>query len=268
VYFTHTGVGVAKISRDGILTYIHKAVDGHWMCLDEKGNFSTAQPTYFERITRDGAKPAILYAGGGSPIAIGADGNLYYCGGQHGDPHPGAKTLVRESPQKGQTFFSPNLEDTLNALHDGITAIAAAPDGGVYVACWNSLLRVTTEGNVTTLAHPFVVPDCDEDPADHNTANRGIPLLRGIAVDSSGVVYVTATSCHRVVKITPDGRLETIVKSERPWSPTGVALRNGALYVLEYTHANGPATEGWVPRVRIREKNGAMITIADLSQKK
>jgi hypothetical protein len=52
VYFIHTGVGVAKISVDGKLTYIHKATDGHWMCLDELGFFSNAQPKYFESVRR------------------------------------------------------------------------------------------------------------------------------------------------------------------------------------------------------------------------
>src|SRR5437879_593210 len=64
IYFIYTGVGVAKISPDGKLSYIHKATDGHWMCLDEKGIFSETQPKYFERITPNGMKPAIIYAGG------------------------------------------------------------------------------------------------------------------------------------------------------------------------------------------------------------
>jgi hypothetical protein len=29
-----------------------------------------------------------------------------------------------------------------------------------------------------------------------------------------------------------------------------VAIRGEEIYVLEYTNANGPATEGWRPRVR------------------
>jgi hypothetical protein len=267
VYFIHSGIGVVKISTDGKLTYMHKATDGHWMCLDERGIFSKAQPKYFERITADGVNPAIIYAGGGSPIAMGRDGNFYYCGGQKGDMHPGAKTLVRETPAKLQSLFSPTLESILDELHDGITGIAAALDGSLYIACWNSLLRVTMDGGVTTLVHPVRVSDCDEDPADHREANRGIPLLRGLAVDSIGVLYAAATSCHCLLKITSDGKVKTILKTERPWTPTGVAVHNGDIYVLEYTNANGPATEGWFPRVRKIGKNGIVTTIADLSIK-
>jgi hypothetical protein len=132
VYFIYTGVGIAKVSPEGKLTYIYKATSGgHWMCLDEQGIFSQTQPKYFERITPDGMKPAIIYAGGGSPIVVNRDGNFYYCGGQKGDLHPGAKTLVRETPGKHQTLFSPTLENILNELNDGITGLAAGPGGSL-----------------------------------------------------------------------------------------------------------------------------------------
>lgn len=265
IYFTHTGVGIAKYSTSGVLTYIHNSVDGHWMCLDEEGIFSKIQPVYFQRITGEGLKPAIIYAGGGSPIVMGKDGNFYYCGGERGDLKPGAKTIIRETPQHKQTIISPPLEDTLNKLHDGITGLAAG-DSGLYLACWNSLLMVNQEGTVKVLFHPVNVPDCDEDPADHREANRGIPLLRGIAVDSRGIIYAAATSCHCLLKIRPGGKVETVLKSERPWSPTGVTVSNGNIYVLEYTNANGPRTEGWKPRIRKIDKDGKITTIVDLSK--
>lgn len=265
LYFIHTGVGIAKYSKSGVLTYINKSVDGHWMCLDEDGIFSKIQPVYFQRITGDGLKPAIIFAGGGSPIVIGKDGNFYYCGRGNDDLNPGAKTLIRETPQHKQTILGPLLEDTLRKFHDGITGIAAG-DSGLYLACWNSLLRVNLKGAITVVDHPVNVPDCDEDPADHNEANRGIPLLRGIAVDSQGITYAAATSCHCLLKIDPNGKVETILKSERPWSPTGVAVDNGNIYVLEYTNANGPRSEGWKPRVRKINKDGTVTIIVDLSK--
>jgi hypothetical protein len=268
IYFIYTGVGVAKISGDGKFVYIHKATDGHWICLDQEGFFSQTQPKYFERITPDGMKPAIIYAGGGSPIIVNKDGNFYYCGSQKGDMHPGAMTLVRETPGKRQTIFAPALENTLNKLEDGITGIAAGPDGSLYAACWNSLIKITLDGKVTTLVHPVIIRDCDQDPADHRNANRGKPLLRGIDVDSNGTIYTAATSCHCLVKINSDGKIKTILKAERPWSPTGVTVRDGNIYVLEYTNANGPAEEGWFPRIRKIARDGTITTIIDLSSRK
>ena len=78
---------------------------------------------------------------------------------------------------------------------------------------------------------------------------------------------VAATSCHCVLKITSEGKIKTVLKAERPWSPTGVAVWNGNIYVLEYTNANGPATEGWLPRVRKIGSDGRVTIIADLSSK-
>ena len=86
-------------------------------------------------------------------------------------------------------------------------------------------------------------------------------------MDSVETVYVAATSCHCLLEITSKGLIKTILRAERPWSPTGVALHNGNIYVLEYTNANGPATEGWFPRVRQIRKDRRVTIIADLSSK-
>ena len=127
---------------------------------------------------------------------------------------------------------------------------------------------VFMDGKVETLIHPVVVSDCDHDPADHRESNRDKPLLRGLAVDSNGVIFAAATSCHCLLRIPPDGQVRTILKSERPWSPTGVAVHKNDIYLLEYTNANGPATEGWKPRVRKIDMGGKVTVIADLSSEK
>jgi sugar lactone lactonase YvrE len=94
-----------------------------------------------------------------------------------------------------------------------------------------------------------------------------MPALRGLAVDAKGTVYVAATGCHRVVKITADGKVETVLKSERPWSPTGVAVSGEDVYVLEYTHAHANADKGWRPRVRKLGRDGKVTTLATIPAK-
>ncbi len=118
---------------------------------------------------------------------------------------------------------------------------------------------------MTMVVQHVVVKDCDADPADHKPSNR-LPYLRGLAVDAGGTVYAAATSCHRLLKITPDGKIETVLKAERPWSPTGVAVHGGDVYVLEYTNANGAAVEGWLPRVRRLGRDGKVTTLATISR--
>jgi hypothetical protein len=125
-------------------------------------------------------------------------------------------------------------------------------------------LKVNKDGAVTTVVRPVVVNDCDEDHADHKPSNR-LPYLRGLAVDDRGMVYAAATSCHRLLKIAPDGKIESVLKAERPWSPTGVAAHGGDVYVLEYTNANGGPDEGWLPRVRRLARDGKVTTLATIS---
>jgi hypothetical protein len=76
---------------------------------------------------------------------------------------------------------------------------------------------------------------------------------------------VAATSCHRVVRITPRGEVTSILISERPWSATGVAVSGQDVYVLEYTNANGPKTEGWKARVRKIAADHTVTTLAAFS---
>ena len=70
VFFIYSSHGVCKADDQGKLTYIHRTRGGHWMCFDPEGSFSRAQPRYFERISPDGVKPALIFADGGSPIAV------------------------------------------------------------------------------------------------------------------------------------------------------------------------------------------------------
>jgi sugar lactone lactonase YvrE len=95
--------------------------------------------------------------------------------------------------------------------------------------------------------------------------NFPLPALRGLAVDAEGTVYAAATGCHRVVRITRDGRVEVVLKAERPWSPTGVAVHGGDIYVLEYANANAGSHDGWTPRVRKRARDGTVTTLATVS---
>jgi hypothetical protein len=262
VTFLDSGHGVMTIDGQRKLARSKAIADGHWLAIDPRGSFSHGQPKYFQRITPEGVAPALILAGGGAPLVVGLDGNLYYGSGPD-DDSPGGLSVTRETPEGVRTKFSPALAKTLKEFDDGVTGLAIGPDGSLYVACWTAVIRVKMDGTVTTLVHPIDVPDCDADPADHKPSNR-LPYLRGLAVDAEGVVYAAATSCHCVIKVTPEGHVSTVLKSERPWSPTGVAARGHEIYVLEYTNANGPATEGWHPRVRELKADGSVKVLAEL----
>jgi glucose/arabinose dehydrogenase len=114
-------------------------------------------------------------------------------------------TVVKLTTSGQRSLFSPSLKQKLADLKDGITGLATGPDGSIYIATWNGMLKLNRDGSVAKVVHPVAVKDCDSDPADHNPANASSPLLRGLGVDPDGNVYVATTSCHRVVKITTAG---------------------------------------------------------------
>jgi hypothetical protein len=240
-----------RIDLSGKLRVVAKNSGGHWLALDVKGAFANATPRIYKRATPDGEIPALIY-GDGAPLVVGLEGDIYYGsdGSQENSFPAGALTVARMSPHGELSLFSPSLKQTLGNLDDGITGLTSGQDGSIYAATWRGILKLSKDGSIAKIMHPVAVKDCDSDPADHNPANASSPLFRGLGVDADGNVYAAATSCHRVVRVTPMGEITSILISERPWSPTGVAVSGHDLYVLEYTNANGPRTEGWRARVR------------------
>src|SRR5262249_7034893 len=125
-----------------------------------------------------------------------------------------------------------------------------------------AILKFSSKGAETTVLNPVLAADCEEPPP---AGADGRPALRGLAVDENGVVYVAATGCRSVIKIIPAGRVETAMKAESPWSPTGVALARGELFVLEYNVIDDDA-HNYVPRIRKLTQDGKINTLATFSR--
>jgi sugar lactone lactonase YvrE len=195
-------------------------------------------PRWFKRRTPAGKKPALI-TDGGSPLAVHRDGNLYYV--SSGEKlNPGGHEVIRLRPDGKLSRVAADLDKTSEKL-GGIKGLAVGPDGSLYVTFPKALYKITTGGKVTAVAESVQVADGDKDIVEGAPKDE-LPYLRGLAVDARGTVYAAATGCRCVVRITPDGKVETVLKAERPWSPTGIALQGDAIYVLEYPNANGDKT--------------------------
>jgi len=243
-----------KIDAQGKLTAFHDKLGGHWMALDVNGKFARSELKLVERITPVGATPALLVADGGAPLAVSTDGYLYY--GLGVSLNSVAVGLTKISPEGKQESFAPPLAQAIENL--GITGIAAGPGGSLYIACLTQVMKLNKDGGFTNIANLEKIKDCDQDAPT--------TYLRGLDADESGNLYVAACGCRSVVKIRPNRQFETLLKAERPWSPTGVAAHHGDVYILEYTNPNGAPSEGWLPRVRKISRDGKVTTIATISQ--
>jgi hypothetical protein len=246
-----------KIDTQGKVTPHSDKLGGHWMALDRTGKFAQSDLKLVERVPLNEATPALLVADGGAPIAVADDGNLYY--GLSFSTSGGALVgLTRIVPTGQREIFAPELAPVIEKL--GVTGLASGPGGTIYAACLTDLIQLRTNGTFTILARSIVVKNCDSDAPTC--------FLRGLDVDARGTVYAAATGCRSVIKIGSDGKIETLLKAEPPWSPTGVAIQNGEIYVLEYTNANGALRDGWLPRVRRLGRDGTVATLATISEQR
>jgi sugar lactone lactonase YvrE len=253
VYFQDSAAGaIWKIDPQGKVTTHHDKLGGHWMALDAKGKFARTGL----KLVEWGA-PALIVADGGAPITVNTDGNLYYGLGVSSTGQVSVG-LTRIFPDGKQEPFAPDFARHIEKL--GVTGLASGPDGTLYVACLTGVFKVKTDGTFTTLANLGVTKDCDQDAPTS--------FLRGLDVDSHGTVYAATSGCRGVVKITADGKVKTVLKAERPWSPTGIAVHGDDVYVLEYTNANGHLSEGWLPRVRKLGRDGKVKTLATISKER
>lgn len=239
-----------KIDAQGKVTAHYDKLGGHWLALDAQGKLARTDLKLVERIA-----PALIVADGGAPITINTDGHLYY-GLDVSSPGRVSVGLTRIFSDGRQEPFAPGLAKSIEAL--GITGLANGPEGTLYAACLTGVWKVKPDGTFTLLVNPVLMKDCDQDAPT--------VFLRGLDVDSRGTIYAAATGCRGVVKITADGKVETVLKAERPWSPTGIAVRGDEVYILEYTNANGAAGEGWLPRVRKLGRDGKVTTLATITQ--
>lgn len=144
-----------------------------------------------------------------------------------------------------------------------INGLAAGPDGSLYYTENNAIRRITASGRVSTVIAEIALFSCESIPG--NGANAG-PFLRGLDIDARGTVYVAASGCGSVLKVTPDRKVITLVQLQSPWSPTAVALFGSDLYALEYLHTASENRRDWLPRVRKISPDGKTAIIATVDR--
>jgi sugar lactone lactonase YvrE len=87
-------------------------------------------------------------------------------------------------------------------------ALAVDPKGNVYFSSNNLVRRVDTNGIITTFAGGGTSTQ-DGVPATQASLSA-VGASQGIAIDSSGTVYIADTQNHKIRKVTPDGLISTV----------------------------------------------------------
>jgi len=262
VYFVDTGSGVWKIDRVGTLTKLSGPAY-HWMAIDVDGRLKDATLPYFSSddatVTRVGVNPTLLLSSD-FPLTVGRNGDLYYPWVRSGDQ----LQIFRLAPSGNTTVMKTLPGRTEGGDRRWLNGIVASADGSIYYSEEKAIRRISPRGELTTVVNNLALSGCDSVPEVGPELGT---YFRGLDVDTEGTVYVAATGCRAVLKITADKKVTTILKASSPWSPTAVALSGSDLYVLEYFHTPGDNRREWLPRVRKVSSDGAVVTVATIDRR-
>jgi hypothetical protein len=139
-----------------------------------------------------------------------------------------------------------------NARFFSIGGMTRSEDGAVYVTSGPTIRRIAQNGSVTTMAKNEKLLKARTSLLSRLFGDVNAHLT-GIAVDCDGTMYVTNTARNAVVRIEASGKATEVVTTDNGWTPTGVAIVERALYVLEY----GPGV-----RVRRIDRDGDASIVA------
>ena len=149
----------------------------------------------------------------------------------HGDAHKRIAEVLKVSPAGDTTIFAGGTwgdrdGEGAQAQFRTFGPAVWGPDQCLYFGSGGIIRKLSLDGTVTTLAgreQGFGNPD---EP-------RASGFL-GIIVDSKGTVYAAHWEKRKVIKISRDGTITTVIDGGIGWSPSGVVLGGNDLYVLEH----------------------------------
>ncbi len=105
---------------------------------------------------------------------------------------------------------------------------AVAWDGSVFRAASHRILRVAADGSTSVFAGDSL-PGYRDGPAHHARFAR----ILGLAVDSEGRLLVVDYGARSLRRVDTQGMVASVLRSRWPWRPTGVAVWNDEIYILE-----------------------------------
>lgn len=162
-------------------------------------------------------------------------------------------------------LYQRNSEGTVTAVavqgtFDRIDAMAWGPGERLYIIDQGSIRVLAPDGTLSTLASGL------KQEAPEDLPFSGANILFDLAVDDGGNVFVAYYGNRRVLKVSAAGSVRTYLRASVPWSPHGVDVYEGELYVLESTVGGGTWWKFWerpviIPRVRKVRLDGTVETV-------
>jgi hypothetical protein len=107
-----------------------------------------------------------------------------------------------------------------------ITDMAFGKDNTIYLTNDDKVRKIDRFGMVTTIYRNETTNQKQNNPEPFSR-------LYGLDVDKENNVVAADFANNRLLKISSDGKISTFLKSEKDWSPIGVATFGDEVYVLE-----------------------------------
>jgi hypothetical protein len=270
VYFTD----LKRIWRVDPAGGVQAVVSGkhcHALRLDERGRLEGEHVTYDSsaqkwwssswRLEDDGAVRDTVPPTEGFPFlftpAVAGDGTRYFA--RVDNNRRDVSEIHRRAPDGKTALFVGGAYGFADGAGSGarfgpIGALAVGPGGALYLTDEASVRRVSASGEVRTIARgdPLLKPSLFA-----RFFGGRFGKMMGLAVDERGTVFAANYGGSRVVRVTQDGRVTSVLDSDGGWAPSGVALSGADLYVLEY----GTGDSVRVRRLRLSPPSPA-VTLA------
>jgi sugar lactone lactonase YvrE len=267
IYFADERRNVVwKIETDGKLVQFITGKHAHKIALDEQGNLYGEHLAYrgddrwefhLWKATPDGELSYVIPPSPGFPpgLLMDKEGNRYQWGGS-GNIRKTSSLIQKLTPDGKLVTIAGSGWGWADgkgdkALFGSVGGMAWGNDGALYVTDSGAVRRVSLDGDVKTIAR-------GGDPLKP-ALSWGVfggmgGHLSGLTLDEESNIYVTNTGGGQVAKVTPDGKVSSLAKSESGWAPTGVTVAGNELYILEH----GP----FGLRVRKLSADGKLTTLA------
>lgn len=259
VFFIDTGSGLWKIDTKGKLAHLNRQ-RFHWLALDENNRFGGTtlrhEPGADWEIAKVGSSPTALTCSD-FPLAITAAGTLVY-------PRFASRKLELLSVSSaGRAGVFATIPRGVGGPLQWLNGLALGPGGSIYYTEDSAIWTISKAGRVSRFSQ---VSPLAGRPSIPGFSSKDGPVLRGLAVNAQGVVYVAAEADGRVLRITPAGKVTTLLQTQSPWAPTAVALFGENVYVMEFSHDTGDDRTKWMPRVRKITPDGRSTILATIDK--
>ncbi len=267
--------------ENGNLSAFLKNTHSHKVALDAQGNLLGEHLEYVPandswRFYMWRAKPTgdwdyVIPPNAGFPVGLvmDKDGNRYEWRGNNNKKDN--SQIIKRAPDGKIIVLAGNGWGWADGIGEkaklsSVGGIAFGTDGALYFTDGDAVRKLTMDGKVTTIirgAHEFKEGWQAKFFGALSPGASG--QLWGLTFDTQNNILAANFANHQLVKISPEGKVTAVYRSEDGWAPTGATVAGNEIYVLEHQSEFFPNNVKG-PRVRKISADGKAVTLGTVGE--